>query len=434
MLVLALPFRDFSIRILNAFTELSIQTVNSLSRWWFVMIIGLLAVWALRGLKKFMEDRAALRLSLVDLLLGFIVLLGGIEAFLSPVPSAGIASLRSYLQPLVVFILARSFLQSKRIKLKTLDSALMVVGVALFTVAAWQVLGWSEETYRKWGYLTQEGRLTGLPLNLGGGIYIRPASTVSGPNELGVLFSIFFFLALSWTFFGSNRVRPCTIFMSLAFLTGLALTFSRSAFLGFSAAVLVFGIYVFITSRKYFLSLEPHQRTRLVYSLLAVVAVIVAILGATGMFGYIGRTLQALSEEPHIQESLAALQFIPEHPAGVGMGMVSPKGALALMQVESKFHVEGSIFQIALEWGVWGLGLWLAFIGINLLRIWRAWNSVGMSDGQIFLGTAFTGWITALVAFIFLPLMQSINLMVLLWFLLGVGAGLAGTGSREIRS
>ena len=103
------------------------------------------------------------------------------------------------------------------------------------------------------------------------------------------------------------------------------------------------------------------------------------------------------------------------------MGMVSPKGALELMQVESKFHVEGSLFQIALEWGIWGFVLWMAFIGNSMKKIWEGWRTVQDLQPRLFLGTAFTGWVVALIAFIFLPLMQSVNLMIFLWFLLGMG-------------
>jgi hypothetical protein len=421
-LVLILPFRDFSIRVLNAFTDISIQTVNSLSRWWFVVILGILVVWALRGGQTILRTRKLPNMSWVDVILGAILLLGIGESFFSPIRSAGITSLRGYLQPLAVFVLARAFPPKTQTQLRNVNAGFLIVGALLFSVALWQVLGWSEETYTLWGYLTQEGKITGLPLWLGGDLYIRPASTVSGPNELGVLFSIFFFLALSWAVSGSSKVRPFMILLSIAFLTGLAMTFSRSAFLGFVIAAFVFLIHIILRSKEKLASLEQKQRWMIFLASASAIVAIILVLGLVGMYGYVGRTLAALSEEPHIQESLAALRYIPAHPAGVGMGMVSPKGALALMQVESRFHVEGSLFQIALEWGLWGFALWMAFIGLNMWKIWEGWGSAKDVETHVLVGAAFTAWVTSLVAFVFLPLMQSVNLMVLLWFLLGSGS------------
>jgi O-antigen ligase len=127
----------------------------------------------------------------------------------------------------------------------------------------------------------------------------------------------------------------------------------------------------------------------------------------------------------HIVRSQWALQYIIQSPSGVGMGMVWPKGAALLMETEALYHIEGSLFQIAFEWGLWGFAVWMAFIGIALVRIWKAWVQTGSFQVQVHLGTAFLGWVGTLVVLIFLPLMQSINLMVLLWYLLGLGVGLA---------
>jgi len=52
--------------------------------------------------------------------------------------------------------------------------------------------------------------------------------------------------------------------------------------------------------------------------------------------------------------------------------------------------------------------------------LWRRWGSLDDPIQRIWSGTAISAWIGSFIAFLFLPLMQSISLMVWLWFLLGL--------------
>ena len=58
-------------------------------------------------------------------------------------------------------------------------------------------------------------------------------------------------------------------------------------------------------------------------------------------------------------------------------------------------------------------------IGLN--RGWRERGELRQPELQILAITTFSGWIGTLVTFIFLPLMQIIDLIVWIWFLLGIG-------------
>jgi len=432
-LVLLLPFRDLSIRILNAFTDIPIETVDSLSRWWFVTVLALLAVWVVRGVSRFINSRRIPKPGILDIVLGVLVTMGIIEAFLSPNLWAGITSLRGYLQPLIVFVLARAFLPREERDLRMLHIALLVVGALLFAMALWQLTSWTEETYKAWGYVDQIGRITGLFRDYGqiGVAFIRPASTVSGPNELGVLFLIFFYLALQWLFFGAKKGRLVMVMLSIAFLVGLAMTNSRAGFIGLIGSAVVLLIYLL---RIYWADLRTLDRRRwflLLSAVLIGLIVFFVIMDSTGMLNMVTYTIQNPEKMDHIMKSLWALQNLAQAPSGVGMGMVSPKGAGLLMETEALYHVEGSLFQIAFEWGVLGFAVWMAFIGIAQVRVWKAWVQTGSFQMQVHSGTAFLGWLGALATFIFLPLMQSINLMVLLWFLLGLGVGLAQSAGPQ---
>jgi len=426
--VLLLPFRDFSIRVLNAFTDIPIETVNALSRWWFVVILALICVWAVRWIHLYREEKIRPNPSLIDAFLVVIVILGLVEALLSPNPIAGITSLRGYLQPLLVFILARSFIPENDRHLRVLQVLLLAVGTVLIAMALWQLLAWTEETYKLWGYVDQAGRITGLfrdleELGLGTG-FIRPPSTVSGPNELAVLMSILFFLALQWALFGPRKWRPYLIVGCVGFLVGLIITNSRSAFLGFMTSVGIIILYLFYTYRSRLRTLSIKKWIIIVFTLLLSTAAILLFMDFMGMLDIVIWSIQHPLADAHISESLLALRDILLHPAGVGMGMVWPKGAAILRGVEASYHIEGSLFQIAFEWGIWGFVVWMIFIGLSMGRNLKLWKEGRGSGSRIHGGTTFVGWAGSLIVFIFLPLMQSISLMVLLWFLLGLGVGL----------
>ena len=153
----------------------------------------------------------------------------------------------------------------------------------------------------------------------------------------------------------------------------------------------------------------------------AVAIVVLLVLSSFGMASLLAATISSLGQEYRFVDSVEAVQYLIVHPEGVGMGLVQPKGALALLSLEEAYHVEGSIFQIAMEMSVLGLGLWLIFWVAALVRIFQGWPSLEDKYLRIVSGTALASWIGALIAFLILPLMQSISLMVWLWFLLGIG-------------
>jgi hypothetical protein len=418
-LVLLVPFRDLNIRWMNAATDLSPEWVNTLSRWWFILILALLAVIVLQWILVWIKDRRIPKLGWVDVAFVLVILVAVISTFVSPNFSAGFTSLRGYLQPLGVFILARAIRPTQK-QLQLLLILLLVVGVVLAAFEFWQVTGWDAEDYRARGYLDQGGRLVTPTITVRGEPYIRPSSTVSGPNELGVDMMLLMLAAVFGSFQFKGALRNLSLILLSAFALGIVLTFSRSAILGTALALLLSGVLL-VRSIYRVKGQESRKIPRgFVYAGIGIFALVVLILILTGAFQLMGDTIANLSDEYHFVDSMEALQYLIKHPAGVGMGMVEPKGALILIKSEALFHVEGSLFQIAMEMGVWGLALWLLFWSACLIQIWRSWPNLKEPSLKILTGTALTGWLGALVAFLFLPLMQSISLMVWLWFLLGL--------------
>jgi len=378
-LLLLAPFRDLGIRWMNAGTDLSAAWVNALSRWWFIMILALLLVVLLQAAIRWRKDRSLPSLQVYDALFGLAILIAVVYAVLSPDLKAGITSLRGYLQPMALFVLARAARPTRR-QMKTLLLLLLIAGALMAAFELWQFFGWDEALYRASGYVRQNGELVAPPVWIRGSRIIRPTSTVSGPNELGVDMLILFMLAGLAAVELRSRIRFVALGLVPLFFVGLALSFSRSAFLGWLAA-------------------------------LGFVALLGVAAYRLGTVELIRHTLQTFSQQYHIQDSLEAIRFLAAH---------------YLMSIDAKYHVEGSLFQIAMEMGMWGLALWLAFWGSCLAAIWTAWDRLRNPTLKIFSGTAFASWVGALVAFVFLPLMQSVSLMVWLWFLLGVGVEARG--------
>jgi hypothetical protein len=419
-LVLLIPFRDLSIRWMNASTDLSAEWVNAISRWWFVLILALLAVVVIHWAIDWVRFRSFPKFHIVDLLFLLVVVVAALSTLFSPNKGAGFTSMRGYLQPMAVFVLARAIRPSKE-QIRTLLILLLIVGVIMVAFELWQIVGWTDVDYRGHGYLRQNGELVTPTIQVRGQPYIRPTSTVSGPNELGVSMLLLSMGAFFGALYFDGRLRILLGLLTPVFLLGVMLTFSRSAFLGLIVAIIAATMLLI----KPQLASDKEMEGRRWYKTLALIAglvlLVILVLVVSGNLRHISNTLSHLTQEYHIRDSLDAARFLIENPGGVGMGMVEPKGALTLMAAESMYHVEGSLFQIAMEMGVWGLAVWLLFWGACLIRIWREWGELKQPDLKVLAATAFTSWIGALVAFVFLPLMQSISLMVWLWFLLGIG-------------
>ncbi len=205
-LVVLLPFRDFSQRWLNAHTDLPWQTVNALARWWFVLLLVLGMLAAFRLAESWRARGGVPRPDAVDVLLALVLLVSGLATVLSPNLGAAITSLRGYLQPLVVFAVARVFLPSRK-ELRILLTLWLIAGAIVAAFALVQAFTWDAEVYRAEGYVRQDGQLVVPEVGIGGRTYLRPASTVSGPNELGLDMVLLFLLALHVVSIAGPRLR-----------------------------------------------------------------------------------------------------------------------------------------------------------------------------------------------------------------------------------
>jgi O-antigen ligase len=420
-LVLGGPFRDFITRWLNAHTDLSVAKVTAIGRWWFAVVATLLVWLGGRIAYRLWRERRIPKPEPVDLLLALLLVLSLLATVASSDLPAAITSFRGYMQPLAVFVLARAIGPSRR-EVRFFIVLWLIVGLLMAGLALWQATAWTEADYRAEGYVRQDGELVAPYAWSGGQRYLRPASTVSGPNELGLDMVLMLLLAGVWLLsVRRSRSTLALAFLAMLFTAGLGVSASRSALLAFVVATVAMAFLYWDAIVNRLRSAEGRSRDRFLLALAAAVALVAVLLGGSGLITLGIETVRSFAQQYHYLDSIEAIRYLAAHPAGVGMGLVEPKGALALIEAGGTYHVEGSLFQIAMEMGIWGLAAWLAFWGVALARIYRNFQSLNNVHLRVIAGAAFAGWLGSLVAFLFLPLMQSISLMVWLWFLLGVG-------------
>lgn len=420
VLLVGVGLRDFTSRWLFTHTDLTISVVTAIGRWWFALILGLLAVLIWRWVRTGERGQTRSWLHLADYLLVVVGAVAVISTLLSSNFGAAFTSLRGYVQPMGVYLLARAWRPS-RASLKWMLGILLVLGIVMGLFGVWQGATWNETEYRAAGYVRQNGELVTPPVQVAGNTYLRPASTVSGPNELAIDMVVMFSLAFMTAIVFGGRVRVFAAAAAVVMSLGLIVTFSRSGFLGY---LLVWSVLLMLAWRLRDPPGQSRDRRvsiRALGILIAVLAIAGVAFSLSGFFELIGETIQGLSSQYHIRDTVEAVQFLVEQPQGVGMGLVEPKGALNLIELGGTYHVEGSLLQVAMEMGVWGLAVWLIFWLISLWAVARNVFRVDTPILRVFSGAALAGWLGSLAAFVFLPLMQSISLMVWLWFLLGLG-------------
>ena len=412
--LIALLPHELILRWLRNLTDIPGIIVTGVSLWKEVVLTALILAVLLLWIRKELQTRAFK----LDWLWGSLiaaVLIAVLSVLFSSDLVRALAALREYLEPMFVFGIVL-VLRPSRESLAKLLQAWLIVGIMMAALGLWQGLSWQKLDYVRWGFGKPSGQI-GIPATyVLGDRYIRPPSTVSGPNELAMHMALLI-LFTSGSFFEKQMSRRWLFMVGVAiFVSCLVMTLSRSTLLG----LIVGGALLLFLYRKKYYDLVKNSPT--VWIAVVILGIVAAALLAmkSGMFIRIKDTVLNLQEEYHIREIADAIQYLIRHPEGVGMGLVGPRQGF-FFPPPTKFSVEGSLFQIAMEMGVWGLLIWLIFWFVGLQRLLHIRNNV--RDGLLMTieTTAFTGWVTALIVFLFLPMMQSMTLMSWMWFLLGIG-------------
>ena len=420
-LLIGLLVHEWVLRWLTNSAGLPSSVVSGISLWKDAAIAALALAALVTWLREEPRSPITKNLQLADGLLALFAVMAGLSTIFSPNRLAGLAAFRDYFEPLLIFLLVRQFLPTQE-KLSRILGLWLGFGAIIAALGIWQAVAWSAEDYRAWGY-GEPASEVGIPVaGVRGADYLRPPSTVTGPNELGLHMVLLGLFSIQSIEFARGRVRWLFAAVALLFGVCLLLTVSRSALLGFltGLAVLV-GVKLKDRDRSRMPNLG---RIRLILPL-AIVSLLAIAMVPTGILDLLIDTLRGLSQEYHIRDTLDAIGFLSHNPQGVGMGLVGPRQGTFFPAVPA-YHVEGSLFQIAMDMGVWGSVVWLLFLAAVLTRVWSTWRGAASPLLRTVGGTAFLGSLGALVVFVFLPLMQSLTIMSWLWFFLG----LAYSGDR----
>lgn len=408
---------ELILRWLDNWSGLAPAQITSASLWKDAALVGLLVGVSYRAWRKRLALKTRFAWRREDAWLAALGALGLLSAALSPNKIAAVAGLRDYFEP-VGFYVAVRLMDLERRDLTRLLTAWLSMGAFMAVLAIWQS-GWNPEQYAAWGFGTPSGQV-GIPT---GGVIgqagLRPPSTVTGPNELAVHMLLMAVAAFLLVFETSGRVRLlCALALGL-FGAGLVTTSSRSGFLGLLVGLAMASAFV-LRRRRGDLALLLKRAWIGVAIALGAVAIIAGVVVFSGLGSLIGHTVTHLADQYHTLDSLEAVVFLSQHPQGVGMGLVGPRQGFGFPPVAA-FHVEGSLFQMAMEFGVWGLAVFVVFLIVAGRRMWSNGQHAGDSWLRVVCGVGVAGWSGACVTFLFLPLMQAFPLMAWIWFLTGIG-------------
>jgi O-antigen ligase len=417
VLVLGLPFHVFATRAMVGQLNLSSGTVSLFSLWKEGVMALLAVVLLLRRLAG--RDRFPVPFYLFDLGLACVALLMSVYVLVTPRLGVGIFGLRNYLEPLVVFYLFRTMPVTRR-DLRWLVAGIFLVTVIMATFGIYQALFWTFTDLYNWGFRNEDGT---IPTAFYMAVVereprLRAVSTVTSPNELGLLLVLAILLAVTLLL---QRQRPAWQRLLLTGIAGLAAicllyTFSRSSLVGLIVAVIALTM---LEPRLRNLGRTVLDAVRSPGTVLALILLAALLVVGAGRVGVISRFTRALdwrdpSAVGHLASYEKSIPFILTHPLGIGIGMAGPR-ALRFADELKIEHVESSYFQMMIEIGIPGT---LFALGVLLLMIWTLHQQRGQLGEPFFEAVnlaAQAAWLGSMAAFAFLPLMQELQLMSYLW-------------------
>ena len=417
--LILLLLHEAILRILHGPLGLPFEVVNWVSRMRMVGLIAMSLVFMLRAARTAWRLRRLPRPHAVDGLMALVLVLAGLATMLSPNRLAAVAALRAYFQPVLIFYLARGVYPTEQ-QLRRLLYVWLAVGVLIAGFGVYQWFAWGEADYARNGYVLAGGEMDTDPLLVEGEEpRVRPPSTLTGPNEFGLQMAFLLLVAVPWAARRRGWGRWVLWSASGTYVVGLSYSYSRSALLGLAAGLGCLALFLVLAKGER--DLRQRLMTRGALAIVAgLLLALFAVLAGSGMIGRVVRTVRHLPQEYHVRDTLRAIDYLADHPLGLGMGLVGPREGTFFPRDE-EYHVESSLFQIAMDMSIFGTIAWLILWGVALGHVWRAWRAVRSPLLQLVDGLAFSAWIAALLTFLILPLMQSFSLMGWLWFFLGLG-------------
>lgn len=443
-LLLLLPLHDQMLRIAMWQLGWPAGRVTLLSLWKEGVIALLFVVMLLQHATG--QRRMRLKLYRFDLWLAALALLSAAYVTVAATLAIGVYGLRNYFEPLTLFLLAR-LLPYSRQDLRRLIVPLVVVAAAVAAFGIYQAEFIDFAAMKKMGYVDEYGNLPYAFKTALQDYNPRPRaiSTLTGPNQLAIYLNIFVLLGVySWLLLRGREVRSNSMreaspaswgwrlapgrltiaALVLLFAVCLLLTYSRGGLLALAvsaATMIVIAVVDHGIKRTW---RELRQNPLLMLGLLALVGLAGAGLVITGFARRVWRGLTGLDPAAlgHLTSMEHALDFVAQHPLGVGIGMAGPR-ALRFLGEAQVLHTESTYLQLGMEIGVVGMALLLLTLVSLCATLWRMRQrrrAQGDRAGQALSELALVMWAGALAVFTVTPLMQNFLVAGYLWLLAGL--------------
>ncbi len=412
LLLALIPFHAFLVTAGSHFLNLT-PTQQTIFASWKEIILAVLiikVIWqAVSKTKKF-----PFKILLVDKLIFALFVLAALSIpFLTKDLSIAFWGLRYDFELFLIYFVVRSF-EWKKIEIQKSVAIILIAGLVVALFAILQVTVLPKDFLTQFGYSTEVTWQPGQSLpafqQIGGTEVVRAQSFLAGPNQLGSYLLILLPLALLMIFY--QKAKKAKLIFSIyfiIFLLALFFTYSRSAWLGFLAAVLVL-IFILINRkfRLYFLG-------GLILIGLAVYLISKNLLS----FRIIDVFVQHQGSTPERIETLKkTFGIILKNPFGLGVGKA---GLVSFTSQKADTLIPESWYlQVALEFGILGF---LIYVGIVVEFFRNLWRKFTQAKDQFYkilsFGTflAFTGFA---VYSLFLHTWSDISTTLTFWILMGL--------------
>lgn len=385
ILLFLLPLNAFLATYIDHLFNLGGNQRLILTLWKEWAVLALL-IWAIGHLiKEKLAKQPGLKLFWFDyLILGLFILalltiIWGIKN-----PKTIVFGLRYDFEFFVLYFIGRVMRPDPR-KIKTalltvLASSLIVVIFAVLqaTILPWDFLNRFGYTYAlEWtpGADLQSSQIVGSTRDLS-----RILSTLSGPNQLGSYLALIAAFLLSIILYVRKTIYKIGAGVYfLLILLPLYRTYSRSAWLGLTVAILALMVYLLV---RLFAKKPQAPRSNAFIAMMVVVSLIlIAILGYV-YFNSVNPQLfkeminRGFSTSGHIEAMKRGVELIKNHPFGLGIGSAGPASQWS-MGLSNQIITESNFLQFGVEMGILGM---LGFIVIIFALIAKAFRQIAQKD------------------------------------------------------
>lgn len=401
ILLVVMPFHAAIVTILGNY--LPFKTLLQAWKEILIFIVGLLCVFAVykdRSLLKFDNiNKIAVAIILFSIAVS-LVRYNELNAFL--------AGFKTNLVVLILFLEAQ--ILASKYSFEKIFKIVLIPAVIVTVIALMQPILFRAETLNMIGYGPES--INPEQFVEYSNQSIRVFSTLGGPNQLGSYLILPFAMSLVWAIKSKKFIW---YLLPLIFILPIYMTYSRSAWIGTIVAAIVVVL----------LNFKPKIQLSVGLGLLVLLSTFGYIFYTGSVCDYLAGPVSIIvhgdcssgelggSDMMRVDSIDNGIATIKANPFGSGMGTAGP----ASFYTQNPLIVENWYIQIAIEVGLIGLILYLAFIVLNMIKLYIKSKEKNYSVLPSMLFAAICG---ILVASLFLHTLTDSTLSILLFGLLGL--------------